>query len=322
MAIRKCRLIKQMEDGSHDTIHMETDSTIVQRPDGSSVEAALAALNAKPHLPSGGAASQVLAKKSAMAYDAGWVDPVAVRLITARKIQVNLASGTGDTFDGTRDILPGVSGVLPVGHGGTGVSDLVALKEKLGVTTPGVTSTPAAYPGTIPALGKTLDWCGMTWRVVHRTAHYAVLGMDMLTGDILTQHAASIHDYQIPYEGSYMHWKCIEYADAMSLFGADYIIPLYGGPIFVPGVDMVFNGLEWYKASANNRICYNGANVAIPWYTNTSVLVGTNIANGIDISIIHITASGDRNITNYANAISPSINRRVAYIRPHVAIRL
>lgn len=45
MAIRKCRLIKQMEDGSHDTIHMETDSTIVQRPDGSSVEAALAACN-------------------------------------------------------------------------------------------------------------------------------------------------------------------------------------------------------------------------------------------------------------------------------------
>lgn len=48
----------------------------------------------------------------------------AVKLATSRTIRVNLASGSSASFNGTANITPGVTGVLPVNHGGTGVSSL------------------------------------------------------------------------------------------------------------------------------------------------------------------------------------------------------
>ena len=44
----------------------------------------------------------------------------ATKLKTARTIQTNLASTSATSFDGTADITPGVTGVLPVANGGTG----------------------------------------------------------------------------------------------------------------------------------------------------------------------------------------------------------
>ena len=46
----------------------------------------------------------------------------ATKLQTARTIQINLASTSGASFNGTADITPGVTGILPVSNGGTGVS--------------------------------------------------------------------------------------------------------------------------------------------------------------------------------------------------------
>lgn len=48
----------------------------------------------------------------------------ATKLQTARNIQTNLASTTAASFDGTANITPGVTGILPVAHGGTGQSNL------------------------------------------------------------------------------------------------------------------------------------------------------------------------------------------------------
>ena len=48
----------------------------------------------------------------------------ATKLQTARKIQTNLASTTAASFNGTANVTPGVTGILPVAHGGTGQSDL------------------------------------------------------------------------------------------------------------------------------------------------------------------------------------------------------
>lgn len=42
------------------------------------------------------------------------------KLKTARTIQTNLASTSAASFDGTADIIPGVTGILPVANGGTG----------------------------------------------------------------------------------------------------------------------------------------------------------------------------------------------------------
>ena len=44
MAIRKCRLVKDLGNGSQDTMHVETGSEVVMRPNGTTVEAALTGL--------------------------------------------------------------------------------------------------------------------------------------------------------------------------------------------------------------------------------------------------------------------------------------
>ena len=51
----------------------------------------------------------------------------ATKLQTARDIQTNLSSTLSASFDGTDNIAPGVTGVLPVANGGTGVTDLNSL---------------------------------------------------------------------------------------------------------------------------------------------------------------------------------------------------
>lgn len=55
----------------------------------------------------------------------------ATKLKTARDIKVNLASTNAGSFDGTASISAGVTGILPVANGGTGVTSKDALMEKL-----------------------------------------------------------------------------------------------------------------------------------------------------------------------------------------------
>jgi hypothetical protein len=50
----------------------------------------------------------------------------ATKLQTARTIRVNLASTSAASFDGTANITPGVTGTLPTGNGGTGVTSHTA----------------------------------------------------------------------------------------------------------------------------------------------------------------------------------------------------
>lgn len=57
----------------------------------------------------------------------------AAALETARGIITDLGKGAGGNFDGSADIEPGVKGVLPLSNGGTGVSDIEALKKSLGL---------------------------------------------------------------------------------------------------------------------------------------------------------------------------------------------
>lgn len=47
----------------------------------------------------------------------------AKKLEAGKKIQVDLGSENGAAFDGSKDVTPGVSGILPMSHGGHGASD-------------------------------------------------------------------------------------------------------------------------------------------------------------------------------------------------------
>lgn len=58
------------------------------------------------------------------------------KLTTGRTIRTNLASTTAPTFNGTANVAPGVSGVLPLSHGGTGKTTAADAAAALGVLRP------------------------------------------------------------------------------------------------------------------------------------------------------------------------------------------
>lgn len=187
MAVIKQRLNYKTGDGTYRTVHLETSSDVVMRPDGTSIETALVSMNAtidgkanashthtditnlinthagKKDNPHGVTAAQVGAAAASHSHTAAAVGAVpttrkvngkalsadisltaadvgaaasghthtaqttvsgnagsATKLQTARTFTVNLASTSGASFNGTANCTPGVSGILPVGNGGTG----------------------------------------------------------------------------------------------------------------------------------------------------------------------------------------------------------
>ena len=56
----------------------------------------------------------------------------ATKLQTARTIRTNLSSTTAPSFDGTANITPGVTGILPITNGGTGGTTAADARIKLG----------------------------------------------------------------------------------------------------------------------------------------------------------------------------------------------
>ena len=91
-----------------------------------------------------------------------------VALATSRTFQTNLASTTATSFNGTANVTPGVTGILPRANGGTGQSDVAYLRaeDSTGVSIANtgftllaptvVTDTKTAYSAgayTIPSAG-------------------------------------------------------------------------------------------------------------------------------------------------------------------------
>lgn len=76
----------------------------------------------------------------------------ATQIATARKMKINLASGTAAEFDGTQDINPGVEGVLSVANGGTGQSTGAAALTAL-LASGNIILTSKHYGTSLPTAG-------------------------------------------------------------------------------------------------------------------------------------------------------------------------
>lgn len=73
----------------------------------------------------------------------------AAKLTTIRTIRTNLASTTAANFDGTANITPGVTGILPVANGGTGAASLTGIVKASGTSAmTAVTAPSGALVGT------------------------------------------------------------------------------------------------------------------------------------------------------------------------------
>lgn len=64
----------------------------------------------------------------------------ATQLATARTIQTNLGSTSSASFNGTANVTPGITGTLPVSHGGTGATTLTSGAALIGNGTGAVTT--------------------------------------------------------------------------------------------------------------------------------------------------------------------------------------
>lgn len=78
--------------------------------------------------------------------------PTAQKLANSRAIQTNLASNAAANFDGSSNISPGVTGVLPPANGGTGVSALTIRTNLASTAAAAVNGTAAITPGVTGVL--------------------------------------------------------------------------------------------------------------------------------------------------------------------------
>lgn len=85
----------------------------------------------------------------------------ATKLTDSKTIQTNLASTSTASFDGSSNITPGVTGILPITNGGTGASTLEAAKENLGIGVKVVPVTQVEYT----ALGDAVKTDGNIYAV-------------------------------------------------------------------------------------------------------------------------------------------------------------
>ena len=67
------------------------------------------------------------------------------KLTTARTIRTNLASTSTASFDGSDNVSPGVTGVLPIANGGTGKATAADARAALGVTPANIGAAPASH---------------------------------------------------------------------------------------------------------------------------------------------------------------------------------
>ncbi len=145
--------LKAKFDESGNAIKSYINGTLIPDVSGAIREEVGAAVVAAGNMPSGGSEGQVVVKNSDADYDLRFSDmPTSADTLTsARTIRTNLSSADAAGFDGSADVEPGVTGVLPSSNGGTGANNPGAAALSLGRGV-GSCSTPAATAAKVVAM--------------------------------------------------------------------------------------------------------------------------------------------------------------------------
>lgn len=149
----------------------------------------------------------------------------ATKLATARTIMINLASTSVASFNGTANITPGVRGILPVAHGGTGVGS--AVKAGLAYYNLG------SFSGkTVADLQTALDDWLADYYTLPNASCYFTCGSSWITcwnnKDTTTELEAGLR-FTVTLVGSYSNsnYTCLKLYNYNS--GIDYTVAKYNG---------------------------------------------------------------------------------------------
>lgn len=112
-------------------------------------------------------------------------------LSTARNITTDLGSTTAASFNGSANITPGVSGVLPITSGGTGAITAAAARTNLGLGTAATVNT-GTSGATIPLLnaGNTFSGTQIFSSVVYANAGFEVGSLSAVSTQIIDFHTS------------------------------------------------------------------------------------------------------------------------------------
>ena len=109
----------------------------------------------------------------------------AAKLETTRSIRTNLASTAAVGFDGSANVTPGVTGILPIAHGGTGLSANPSMLVNLGSSAAATVMQASPRPGVTGILPIANGGTGNT------QGQAALLASNVLTNQNLNDYHAS-----------------------------------------------------------------------------------------------------------------------------------
>lgn len=256
MSILKRRLCQKTESNEMNTIHLETNSDVVIHGDGtvaSKFSAIDSSLNNK---------AAVNHKHNASDVDSGVLGlthgGTGANLSVTPSIVVNLETSVGASpfIESPR---PGVTGILPISNGGTGVSTLDELRDSLGVAF----YTSSVVQGLI-ILGNVVKIADKEWRVCHidtssKTAYLILEAIEETT------HFGANNNYS----GSIIATKAKTFENSLPSSVTEKLISItifdVTQKVQIPTHEQMNGGFSYFNSN-ERRKCTGGNN----WYWTSS----------------------------------------------------
>jgi len=285
MATVKRRLLQKTSSGTYNTLHLETSADVVKMQNGTTVEVAVNSKAATSHTH------------------------------TAAQVGAAAASHT--------HAATAITGVLPIAHGGTGVSTLAELQAQLAdAAVDGILSSGLDVSNDI------VTWAGYKWWVAHRpagggSAILAIYDLTLLSTYALPNPTNNVFD--ATYQNSLIAPYVVQFEQTLGSNSLKYLIPdSLGNKAYIPelSVHAGYNNMGGY----NNTKPHFTVNGRLPldltynvgyWLRTPYVQPNTNYIDTMKaVTVISRSTTGVAVITQ-AHMSAPNM-----YVRLFVNIKL